>query len=188
MGIKLVPNWSREAASTLAALGFREQARNTGKQLGGVPMRGDVELGNGEARCWLNVFEDRDRAAEAEQTLRAKKDIARAIKSGASDFRCVGPVLVAGNAPRGRLSAELFSSVIEEVETLDAPRQPAAADEQAEPVPLSPADDLEPVVESRTPGQHDPLEQLRKLGELRDAGILTNEEFEQKKANLLDLI
>jgi hypothetical protein len=31
----------------------------------------------------------------------------------------------------------------------------------------------------------DPMEQLRKLGELRDAGVLTNAEFEAKKADML---
>ena len=31
----------------------------------------------------------------------------------------------------------------------------------------------------------DPLEQLHKLGELRDAGLVTDEEFEAKKAELL---
>lgn len=31
----------------------------------------------------------------------------------------------------------------------------------------------------------DPIEQLRKLGELRDAGVLTDEEFEAKKAAIL---
>jgi hypothetical protein len=31
----------------------------------------------------------------------------------------------------------------------------------------------------------DPMEQLRKLGELRDAGLLTQEEFDAKKAELL---
>jgi hypothetical protein len=31
----------------------------------------------------------------------------------------------------------------------------------------------------------DPIEQLRRLGELRDAGVVTPEEFEAKKAELL---
>lgn len=31
----------------------------------------------------------------------------------------------------------------------------------------------------------DALEQIRKLGELRDAGLVTDEEFESKKAELL---
>ena len=39
-----------------------------------------------------------------------------------------------------------------------------------------------------SPQQSDPLEEIRKLGELRDAGFLTEEEFEAKKAQLLDRI
>lgn len=35
------------------------------------------------------------------------------------------------------------------------------------------------------PAQGDPIEQLRRLGELRDAGVVTPEEFEAKKAQLL---
>ena len=36
------------------------------------------------------------------------------------------------------------------------------------------------------PTQADPLDQIKKLGELRDAGVLTPAEFEAKKADLLD--
>lgn len=35
------------------------------------------------------------------------------------------------------------------------------------------------------PAAPDPLEQLKKLGELRDSGVLTAEEFEAKKAQIL---
>jgi hypothetical protein len=42
-----------------------------------------------------------------------------------------------------------------------------------------------PVASSPDP---DALEQLRKLGELRDAGVLTAAEFEAKKAELLGRI
>ncbi|MBT2488657.1 PH domain-containing protein [Streptomyces sp. ISL-96] len=34
--------------------------------------------------------------------------------------------------------------------------------------------------------QHDMYEQLRKLGELRDAGVLTSQEFDAKKAELIN--
>ena len=37
-----------------------------------------------------------------------------------------------------------------------------------------------------TPAEPDLTDQIRKLGELRDAGILTEEEFQAKKAQLLD--
>jgi hypothetical protein len=36
-------------------------------------------------------------------------------------------------------------------------------------------------------GQDDVYEQLRKLGELKDAGVLTDEEFASKKAQLLGI-
>ncbi len=35
------------------------------------------------------------------------------------------------------------------------------------------------------PQAADPIEQLRKLGELRDAGVLSEEEFAAKKADIL---
>ena len=34
----------------------------------------------------------------------------------------------------------------------------------------------------------DPLQQLKTLAELRDSGVITDEEFEQKKAELLSLV
>ncbi|HEY1275452.1 MAG TPA: SHOCT domain-containing protein, partial [Thermoleophilaceae bacterium] len=42
--------------------------------------------------------------------------------------------------------------------------------------------------DSHASAQPDVYDQLRKLGELRDAGVLTTEEFEEKKANLLGQI
>lgn len=43
-------------------------------------------------------------------------------------------------------------------------------------------------VTSTASTETDPLEQLEKLGELRDNGVLSEEEFEEKKADLLDEI
>ena len=37
------------------------------------------------------------------------------------------------------------------------------------------------------PSPADPIEQVKRLGELRDSGLLTNEEFEKKKRELLGL-
>jgi len=39
-----------------------------------------------------------------------------------------------------------------------------------------------------TPATSDPMEKLKKLGELHDAGILTEEEFSAKKADTLSKI
>ena len=40
--------------------------------------------------------------------------------------------------------------------------------------------------EQKSDSGNDPLKQIEKLASMRDAGILTNEEFEQKKAILLE--
>lgn len=51
---------------------------------------------------------------------------------------------------------------------------------QSQPAPPPPPTPL-----LDTPGSTDPIDQIRKLAELRDAGILSNEEFEAKKAEIL---
>jgi hypothetical protein len=46
----------------------------------------------------------------------------------------------------------------------------------------------EPIATVAPAAAADPMEQIRKLGELRDAGVLTTEEFDQKKRELLERI
>lgn len=63
---------------------------------------------------------------------------------------------------------ETFSTVVRS-------RLAGARPEEPEPGTAAPA----------TPAQPDVIEQIRKLGELRGAGVLTQEEFDAKKAELL---
>ena len=51
------------------------------------------------------------------------------------------------------------------------PEEPPSAQEQDTPAPVSPG--------------RDPLDDLKKLGELRSQGILTDTEFEAQKAKIL---
>jgi Bacterial PH domain/Short C-terminal domain len=53
---------------------------------------------------------------------------------------------------------------------------------------ISARSDTSPSSANSTTVPADPIEQLKKLGELRDAGILTPEEFDAKKADLLKLV
>jgi hypothetical protein len=55
------------------------------------------------------------------------------------------------------------------------PQQATAPPPQAPPPPAPPS-----------PSAPDPIEQLTKLGELRDKGVLTEEEFAAQKAKLLN--
>ena len=43
----------------------------------------------------------------------------------------------------------------------------------------------QPVAAAPAPAEEDPLEQLKKLGELRDAGVLTEAEFQVQKERIL---
>lgn len=45
-----------------------------------------------------------------------------------------------------------------------------------------------PTNDPATSTEDDPIEQIRKIGELREAGVLTDEEFEEKKSALLGKI
>jgi Short C-terminal domain len=61
-----------------------------------------------------------------------------------------------------------------------APAQPQQA--YAEPVPPPPA----PASPAQPAGMNDRLAQLRQLGELLSSGVLTQAEFEQQKARILN--
>jgi hypothetical protein len=67
-----------------------------------------------------------------------------------------------------------------------AAAQPAAAGQAASVAP--PPADVAPAAGAAAGAVTDEVvDQLRKLGELRDAGILTDEEFAAKKASLLGI-
>ncbi len=68
---------------------------------------------------------------------------------------------------------EIGKSMVDAVRAIIS--QPAPTAYSPPPVPSAPT----------ASGDGDVIEQLRKLGELRDAGIVTDAEFEAKKAELL---
>lgn len=88
-------------------------------------------------------------------------------------------VTVAGGGAHLELS--MVNRAGDLVSTINAARrQPVAS---ADPPPVGP-----PLTPSGTQQADDPTEAIRKLAELRDAGVLTPEEFEAKKTELLGRI
>jgi hypothetical protein len=83
-------------------------------------------------------------------------DVLLGVQNGLLAFLAIGAALLLWLSLRAALLLQ------------NAPVQPAAQPKPAAPAPI------------------DPLEQVRKLAALRDDGILTNAEFETKKAELLD--
>ena len=163
--------WLNEVAVAPADLGLKEIARNTGAQLGGAPIDGDIGLEAEQFLVYVTLFSDQRLARQAELGLRAKPEVRDAIAKGVTAIRTADRVVFVANG-RG--------SVVDEFRLDEIVR---VVGRIAVPPPLMPASSAS-VLGNPLPSS-DVLEQLRKLGDLRKAGVLTDAEFEAKKAELL---
>jgi Short C-terminal domain len=165
--------WLNEVAVALADLGLKEIARNTGAQLGGAPIDGDIGLQADRFLVYVTLFSDQRLARQAELGLRAKPDVRDAIAKGATAVRTADRVVFVASG-RGAVVDEFrLDEVVRVVGPLAVPP----------PLQVVPTASLSGAA-SPAPSA-DVLEQLRRLGELRTAGVLTDAEFEAKKAELL---
>jgi hypothetical protein len=163
--------WLNEVAVALADLGLKEIARNTGAQLGGAPIDGDIGLQADRFLVYVTLFSDQRLARQAELGLRAKPEVRDAVAKGATAVTTADRIVFVANG-RG--------TVVDEFRLDEVVRLVGAT---AVPPPLLPGS---PASAPGTPPPiPDVLEQLRKLGDLRKAGVLTDAEFEAKKAELL---
>ena len=165
--------WLNEVAVALADLGIKENARNTGAQLGGAPIDGDMGLDAERFLVYVTLFSDQRLARQAALGLRAKPEVRDAIAKGATAVRVADRVVFVANG-RGTVVDEFrLDEVVRVVGgiAVPPPLQPAPTASRSGAAPPAPSADV--------------LEQLRKLGELGTAGVLTDAEFEAKKAELL---
>lgn len=166
--------WLNEVAVALSDLGLREKARNTGSELGGAPMDGDIGLQTDRFLVYVNLFSDQRLARQAEFGLRAKPEVRAEVANGRTAIRTAGRVVFVANGRGGVVDEFRLDEVVRVVGAipLPPPLQRVPADSRLAAAAPSP----------------DVLEQLRKLGDLRKSGVLTDAEFEAKKAELLGRI
>ncbi len=157
--------WLNEVAVALAELGFHETARNTGSKLGGVPLEGDINLRAEHLAVYVNLFSDIEQVRHAELGLRANPTTRAAIAAGRSVIKPDGRVLYVANADGTAVDDFRLDEVMRTVGKIALPP----------PLPLP----------AGAKPSGDALEQLGRLGHLRDTGVLTPAEFEAKKAELL---
>ena len=93
--------WLNEVAVALGELGLTEVARNTGSQLGGAPMEGDIGLQEDRLLVYVNLFANQELADQAEVGLRAQANIRNAVASGHTTLKTFGPVLLVANGRGG---------------------------------------------------------------------------------------
>jgi hypothetical protein len=166
--------WLNEVAVALSDLGLKEAARNTGAELGGAPMDGDIGLQTERFLVYVNLFSDQRLVRHAEFGLRARPEVRAAVANGRTAVRTAGRVLFVANGRGGVVDEFRLDEVARVVGGIPVP-----------PPLQPPSAHSPPAIRAPRP---DVLEQLRKLGELRDAGLLTDAEFDAKKAELLGRI
>ena len=139
-------------------------------------MDGDIGLQAERFLVYVNLFSDQRLARQAEFGLRAKPEVRAAVANGRTAIRTAGRVVFVANGRGGVVDEFRLDEVVRVVGQIavPAPLQPAQSQPRSGPAALAPSPDV--------------LEQLRKLGELRKAGVLTDAELEAKKAELLDRI
>lgn len=174
--------WLNEIAVAVGELGLNEVARNTGNQLGGAPMEGDIGLQENRLLVYVNLFANQELARQAEVGLRAQANIRNAVANGHTMLKTIGPVLLVANGRGGVVDEYRMNEVehaVAEVALPPALKRPAAPSSGSPTAPTPEVSGAEALAGG------DSLEQIRKLAELRDAGVLTQAEFEAKKAELL---
>jgi hypothetical protein len=177
--------WLNEIAVALAELGLVEVARNTGRQLCGALVEGDIGLQEERLLVYVNLFASGELARQAEIGLRAQPKVREAVANGRTALQRSGPVLIVGDGRGGVVDEFRMSEVARVVGRVPLPPP------LSRPAALAPSALVAPAAHQRGYGDAyvvvgaDPLEQIRKLAALRDAGLLSEEEFETKKAELL---
>jgi hypothetical protein len=174
--------WLNEVSVALADLGLTEKARNTGAQLGGAPLEGDIGLEAHGFSVFVNLFATNELARQAEIGLRAKPSTREALVSGKTAIRTVDRVLYVANGRGGPVDDFRLDEVVRMVSPIAVP--PARPPVGSAPAPSAAPHPGSGAAPLAAPSP-DALAQLRDLGELRRNGVLTEAEFEAKKAELL---
>jgi hypothetical protein len=178
--------WLNEVAVALADLGLVATARNTGAQVGGVPIEGDIGLEADTLAVYVSLFATDELAHQAALGLRARPEVRGTESIGHSAIKAHGRVLYVANGCGGVVDEFRLDEVVRIVDKIALPPpRPRQAAARASSGSQAGGSRLAPSVAPFGAADADALEHLRKLGELRASGVLTEAEFEAKKAELL---
>jgi hypothetical protein len=178
--------WLNEIAVELADYGLTETGRNLDKEIGGAPLEAQLKLEGDNFVVFVMLFPNDELARQGEIGLRANPKIREAIAGGFTAIMTIDRALYLANG-RGQLIDETRLGDVIELVTRQGIPPPAKTPTQPTAAASTPEPDATP--EPKPTGSTEQiLEQIRKLGELHGAGILTDAEFEAKKTELLKRI
>jgi Short C-terminal domain len=191
--------WLNEVVVAVAELGFEERERNYTDVYFSVPIDGYVELRKQRLTVDVVLFGNQIQARNAEMAMRAEPSIRSEIGREMAAIHNGGRVLVVARTKMGAVDEYDFGEIIRLVGEIPLPPPLAdrhtltyqrmssvAAGTGTGPRTLAPPRPR-PAPHTPPPDQ-DAIDQLDRLGRLRTSGVLTEEEFQAKKAELLQRI
>ena len=182
--------WLNEIAVALADFGFSEFSRNSADHLDGLPVEGDIRLDATRLTVVISLFQTAELAHQGEIALRAKPDVRRAIVEGTWIIRTENRVLYVANGQDGPVDEGRLNEVVQITAGIPVgpPRQAPAPVFRAPVPPKVPPRAVPRPTSAPQPPSADVLDQIKRLGELREKGLLTEQEFQAKKSELLGRI
>lgn len=151
-----------------------------------MPIEGDIGLEADKLTVYVTLFSTDELARRAPLALRAKPEVRAAESKGHSVVKAQGRVLYVANGRGGVVDEFRLDEAVRVVDKIALPpplrRSATAATGRSRPASASRGAPSDAHLGATDP---DALEQLRKLGELRSSGVLTEAEFEAKKVELL---
>jgi hypothetical protein len=127
-------------------------------------------------RMFVNVFGSPSLAMQAAAKLKAKADVQAAMTAGQSAVLSQGRIVFVAGSSGYPLDIDRVEHIVQKAGEVPLPGA-LPQHEASRQIASPPTQHVE--------AQTDVLDQLRKLGELRDNGVVSAEEFEAKKAELL---
>jgi hypothetical protein len=194
--------WLNEVVVAVAELDFEERERNFTDVYFGIPLEGYVELRKQRLTVDVVLFANQVQARNAEMAMRAEPTIRNEIGREMAAIHNGGRVLIVARTKMGAVDEYDFGEIVRLVGEIPLPpplsatrsityRAATAGRGMADATGTRTGTAMLPPP-ARLPApvarDQDAIDQLERLARLRASGVLTDEEFQAKKAELLQRI
>jgi hypothetical protein len=190
--------WLNEVVVAVADLDFDERERNYTDVYFGVPIEGYVELRKQRLTVDVVLFANQIQARNAEMAMRAAPTIRSELSREMAALHNGGRVLIVARTKMGSVDEYDFAEMVRLVGEIPLPPPVvvgnAIAYRSATTVMAPGAGTRTTTARLPRPApppaatEQDAIDQLERLGRLRASGVLTEAEFQAKKAELLQRI
>jgi hypothetical protein len=191
--------WLNEVVVAVSDLDFTESERNVTDVYFGVPVDGYVELRKQRVTVDVVLFGSQIQTRHAEMAMRTQSTIRSELGRDMAALHNGGRVLIVARTKIGAIDEYDFGEIVRLVSEIPLPPPivtgRALAYRSSTSViaagtgPRTVTTTLSrPAPRSAPVREQDAIDQLERLGRLRASGVLTDEEFQSKKAELLQRI